>query len=216
MIRKKVRKRKNPEIDIIEFLEDLKPHEDDIKVQSIAEGGYGETYIFQIRNKKVLNNGIVLNPGEYLIKRFFNNSANEVINKKEIEYLIKLSNYGLIPKIYYIDRNFVIMKFIEALPLSEYIDNDLFTESEKDKIVERLYVLISKWHELGFAHGDLSLTNILITKTNKVYLIDPVMINLRNYDSEVDEKLAFKQLINRYKKSDLVDLRQISKAILES
>lgn len=218
MIKRKIlkKKRRNPEIDIIKFLEDLKPYENNIKVQSISEGGYGETYIFQINNRKVLNNGTILIPGEYLIKRFFNNSANEVINRKEIEYLIKLSNYGLIPKIYYIDRNFVIMKFIEALPLSVYIDNEMFSESEKDKIIERLYTLISKWHQLGFAHGDLSFTNILITKNYKVYLIDPMMINLRVYDSEIDQKTALSQLVNIHKKSDLRDLRQISKAILES
>lgn len=206
MIKRKIlkKKRKNPEIDIIEFLENLKPFEKNIKTQSLAEGGYGETYIFQINNRKVLDNGQILKPGEYLIKRFFNNKDDgPPISKKEIAYLSKLSNYGLIPKIYHISNKYVIMKFVEALPLSVYFDNDMLSESDADKITERLYFLISKWHKLGFAHGDISYTNILVTSKKQVYLIDP------------DASLVNVLDINYYQRGDLSDLRRITNQMIE-
>jgi len=117
--------------------------------------------------------------------------------------LLKLSNYGLIPKIYYISNKYVIMKFVEALPLSVYFDNDMFSESDADKITERLYFLISKWHELGFAHGDISYTNILVTSKKQVYLIDP------------DSSLVNVPDINYYQRGDLFDLRRISNQMIE-
>lgn len=206
MIKRKIlkKKRKNPEAHVIEFLENLKPFEKNIKTQSLAEGGYGETYIFQINNRKVLDDGTILKSGEYLIKRFFNSEDDgPPISKKEIAYLLKLSNYGLVPKIYYISNKYVIMKFVEALPLSVYFDNDMLSESDADKIAERLYFLISKWHKLGFAHGDISYTNILVTSKKQVYLIDP------------DASLVNVPDINYYQRGDLSDLRRITNQMIE-
>ena len=111
MIRKKVSKRrKNPEKEIIEFLEDLKPYEDNIKIEFIGKGSFGETYTFEIMSSKVLDNGEILKSGEYLLKRFINRPS-----KHEITSLMILSKYGLIPKIYFIDKNHIIMKYIESV-----------------------------------------------------------------------------------------------------
>lgn len=165
------RKRKNPDYDIIEILESLEPHEENIPFESISEGDYGETYAFEIYSRKILPDSTVLKPGKYLIKRFFNFDGH--ISNEEIKYLEKLSNYGLIPKIYFANKYFVIMKYIKSTTLKECLDNDSLSRLQISKIVERLYFLIDKWHKLGFVHGDLqNFKNILITK-NKVYLIDP-------------------------------------------
>ena len=63
MIQKK--RRKNPEKEIIEFLEDLKPYEDNIKIEFIGKGSFGETYTFEIMSSKVLNNGEILKSGKF-------------------------------------------------------------------------------------------------------------------------------------------------------
>ena len=98
MIRVKSIKRKNPADDVLNILDSLKPYEK-IKIEFIAEGGAGETYVFKTKISKILENGVILKPGTYLLKRYFIRSTF-----KEIEGLVKLSKYGLIPKIYYIDR----------------------------------------------------------------------------------------------------------------
>lgn len=168
------RKRKNPDEDIIEILDSLEPYEENIPFESISEGDHGETYIFEVYSRKILSNNTILKPGEYLIKRFFNSSH---ISDEEIKHLIKLSNYGLIPKIYFANKYFIIMKYVKSTTLKECLDNNSLSGKEINKIVERLYFLIEKWHQLGFVHGDLqNFNNILITE-NKVYLIDPGSIN---------------------------------------
>ncbi len=185
MINRKIqkRKRKNPDADIIEILDSLKPYEENIPFESLSEGAHGETYIFKINFKKVLDNNTFLKPGEYLIKRFFNDPHEGYITKKEIEHLLKLSKYGLIPKIYYISKEYVIMKYIKADTLLNCYENNSLSKLEIDKILGRLYFLIEKWHKLGFAHGDLQmLGNILVTSKNQVYLIDPGMSNDKRKD----------------------------------
>lgn len=167
MIKKK--RRKNPEKEIIEFLEDLKPYEDNIQIEFIGKGSFGETYTFEILYPKVLDNGQILYSGKYLLKRFINRPC-----KNEISHIMILSKYGLIPKIYYMNKNYVIMKYIKSVTLHSLIKNQYLSISETKLIFNQIRKLIGKWHDLGFYHGDLdNLSNMLITENEKVYLIDP-------------------------------------------
>jgi RIO-like serine/threonine protein kinase len=188
-------KRKNPKIDIIEILENLEPFEDNIEINYIGAGGYGETYTFKIKTNKVLSNGEILKSGLYLIKRFVNKST-----KEEISGLIKLSKYGLIPKIYFINKNYCIMKYIESETLDSLIRKHKLYLSEIKPIFERIRFLIQKWHDRGFYHGDLdNFTNILITKDRKVYLIDPVAFEEQAddlYELDYKEKSLIRSLSN--------------------
>jgi len=182
----KTKKRKNPELES-EVQETLSQFGKNIKFKYLAEGTNAETYYFVIKDSDKLN------PGEYVIKLFFRSH----LYMDDRVYLKKLSKYGLIPKIYYIDGNFIIMKYIKGEPLSSiiyHLDNNkiissLFSTVDLNIILNNLKKLINKWHELGFTHGDLNLGNILVTNSKNVYLIDP----------DLDTRL---EIFDKHKKSD--------------
>jgi RIO-like serine/threonine protein kinase len=172
----KVQKRSNPYF-THEVKEILKNLDSTIKFKFVGEGQFGETYHFKT-NHNILYRNIILKPNEYILKLFTKGTS-----LLEINWLKKLSAYGLIPKIYYINDYFIIMKYIEGQSLLEY-DNK--HGPLNDKILNRIKYLVNKWHGLGFAHGDLNENNILITKNEKVYFIDPYFPNSQEFDYDLD------------------------------
>lgn len=174
MIKRKVKKskRKNPYLqhEAKEFLRNLDP---DINFKFIGEGNFGETYYFKT-NHNILYRNIVLKPNQYILKIYTDSPSSS-----EIQYLIKLSKYGLIPKIYYINYYFAIMKYIEGETLWDY------GPKTPPEFSLKLKKLIKKWHELGFAHGDISDTNILVTESGKIYLIDPYFENKDEFQNDL-------------------------------
>jgi len=185
-VKKKVKKCKNPKLEnkAQEIL-------NDIDFKFLSEGNDGELYKFKI-NKNRSFNQTVLKPGEYIIKIFR-------YPVKNITRLKLLSDKGLIPKIYLITSKYIIMKYIKAVTLYEFIkenkDKDLY---DPEHIIKRLRFLINQWHKLGFAHGDLILTNILITDDYKIYLIDP-KIKSENY--HIDDDYADLEHLESYLKN---------------
>lgn len=189
MIKKKAKKHKrNPHLrPKAEFiLNDISKD-----LQFLSEGNDGELYKFKI-NKNILFDRIILKPGKYIIKILRHPIKN--INRLEL-----LSDKGLIPKIYLITSNFIIMKYIKAVNLLQFIrenkDKDLY---DPDYIIKKLRFLINRWHKLGFAHGDLILSNILITDDYKIYLIDP-KIESKSYQK--DDDIADLEYLQTYLKN---------------
>jgi tRNA A-37 threonylcarbamoyl transferase component Bud32 len=172
---KKVKKRKNPELEL--EAENISKELDlNVDFKYISEGFFAETFYFKLLKNKLIRN-IILKPDEYILKIFKNdlekyNAAKP--NNYELNRLKLLSKYGLIPKIYIIDKNFIIMKYIKGITLKEYLQN-IENYSLTEKILFKIEYIIEKWHDLGFVHGDLYDKNILITNTDKIYFIDPMM-----------------------------------------
>lgn len=188
MIKKKVKRKRNPKLrpKVELILNNITEN-----LQFLSEGNDGELYKFEI-NKNTLFDRTILKPGKYIIKIF-------KYPVKNITKLKLLSDSGLIPKIYVITSNFIIMRYIEAVNLYEFIkenkDKKLY---DPEYIMKRLRFLINQWHKLGFAHGDLILTNILITDEYKIYLIDP-KIESKSYQK--DDDIADLEYIQAYLKN---------------
>jgi RIO-like serine/threonine protein kinase len=168
----KVRKRKNPylESNAEKILNELDPATK-INFEFIGEGKFGETYLFQLNQNKLFQN-IVLKPGKYILKIFKEDmeTSIDLPSKEEIKNIIDLSKYGLIPKVYVINKNFEIMKFVNG----EHLNNIFKIRKVRTiQLLTKIENLIQKWHSLGFYHGDLNPRNILVTTENKVYFIDP-------------------------------------------
>lgn len=187
MIKRKVKvkvKKKNPYLDDYAslILEELDP-KNKINFKFIGEGSFGEIYYFELNHNNIFEN-VILRPGKYIIKIFKENKEEdiELPSFSEINYLKKLSNYGLIPKIYIINKNFSIMKYIEGVDLLDYGHE---TKDNIIKTLSKIKKLVKIWHELGFAHGDLSFTNIIISKNHKVYFIDPYFENRQNFNDDL-------------------------------
>jgi len=197
----KKQKRKNPDME--ERAEEiLSQFGKNIKFNYLNRGSYAKTYYFVIKNSKKLN------PGEYVLK-LFNDDPEDWLSDEKIEYLIKLSKYGLIPKIYYIDQTYVIMKYIRGENLNNIIKkfesnkNNTSLQKELTSILLKVKKLIQNWHKLGFIHGDIHAGNIIITESGKLYLIDPDLERLGlstfNTDNSYFEELYAR--VNPYQKS---------------
>lgn len=146
-----------------------------VEFLKIGVGDYAEVYKFVI-NKNILVNTKILKRGIYAIKIYYSDLKDHEINK-----LILLSKYGLIPKIYIIVNHYIIMDYIDGYTL-EYIKSEYFKRNYSDNdywkirqyIDNKIEFLKTIWDKLKFRHGDLNPKNIIISKNLKnVYLIDP-------------------------------------------
>lgn len=169
---RKISKRKNPELES-EVKKILSDFGENIKFKYLSKGSYAKTYYFVIKDSDYLKSG------EYVIKYFV--YPEDYMGKFEIEYLKKLSKYGLIPEIFYIDKKYIIMRYIRGVAFDSFLKttslghtvSDKLSVDELNSILTKVAKLIKHWHKLGFSHNDLHDGNILITESGKIYLIDP-------------------------------------------
>jgi predicted Ser/Thr protein kinase len=182
MIKKKVKAKKvskrNPylQFQAENILNELDP-KNKIDFKFIGEGSYGEVYYFELKQNKIFQN-VILKPGNYIIKVFKRFTSTE-----EIKYLEKLSKYGLIPKIFIINKKFSIMKYIESKTFLEFEENNRHNKNLMKKLFENVINMLQKWHELGYSHGDLDRRNILVSNNYKIYFIDP---DFKNSEEEFE------------------------------
>lgn len=176
MIKKKVRKCKNP----FTNTNDVKDYisKNSIYFKKIGEGDYGRVYRFKLDNKIILNSKILL-LGDYTLKLL--KYSDDYYNINQIDYLTKLSKYGLIPKIFIITKNYTISKFIDGYTFDEvkymYYDDNKISQKVWLNIIKKREYILDIWDKLGFNHGDHHNNNILVSKDfNHVYFIDPNVV----------------------------------------
>lgn len=177
MIKRK--KRKNPELQEKAYgiLNLLNPQ----SWNYLAEGDSGEIYKFIIgQNTRIpfVKEDIILKPGSYVLKLL---KDSDKLTTKGINFLKKFSKKKLIPEIYAIKPYFIIMKYIFGTTLFDSIED--IHPGTLERIFHNLYNIVEEYHELGYAHGDLHLKNILIDHDNNVYLIDPKILN-KNFERD--------------------------------
>jgi TP53 regulating kinase and related kinases len=136
--------------------------------------------------------------------------------KSEAKILEKLQGRVNVPKIFKQDKFSIEIEFLEGDRLSESLNN--YPEKKQIEVMKNLAKEVSKMHDLGIIHGDLTTSNVIL-KENKVYIIDFGLSfhSLRIEDKAVDlhlikqaleakhwqnhEKL-FKSFISAYKPKD--------------
>jgi serine/threonine protein kinase len=180
MIKRK--KRKNPELQEKAYgiLNLLNPQ----SWNYLAEGDSGEIYKFIIgQNTRIpfVKEDIILKLGSYVLKLL---KDSDKLSTKGINFLKKLSKKKMIPEIYAIGPYFIIMKYIFGTTLLDLIED--IHSGTLERIFHNLYNIVEEYHELGYAHGDLHLKNILIDHDNNVHLIDPKILSK---DFEKDQEL---------------------------
>ena len=110
--------------------------------------------------------------------------------EREISILKKLNHYNTI-KLYNIIQSenfiFLIQEYVpngELLNFLENSENINLTESQICKIYQQIISGIEYLHEVGIAHRDLKLENILLNYKNDIKIIDFGLSNKYNKDSE--------------------------------
>jgi Kae1-associated kinase Bud32 len=105
-------------------------------------------------------------------KNYRHNSIDETLRKartrKESKILHSLEKYGFVPKILKQDEYNIIMEYVDGVQLKKAIDKD-----------PKLALLVGKnltiMHDNNIIHGDLTTSNMLLTKKGKIqklYFID--------------------------------------------
>ena len=126
-------------------------------------------------------------------------SCNLLQNEADI---LKLVNSEYLPKFYdfkkdeITGKSYLIMEYIEGLPLDEYIEeHGTMTEEEAGKFLLMLIKAIHSLHSKGIAHRDIKPQNILITDDKKLKLIDfnisKKMKERRSLDEDQKEKFKW-------------------------
>lgn len=106
-----------------------------------------------------------------------------------------LSDAKLIPKIYEIGDDYIIMDRIYGKPLTTKLLNTLSIK-QKENIYGQIEKLIKKYHDVGLIHGDLeNYQNILVDNKLKVHFIDPVALPI-NRDNLDYDKYVLKKIKN--------------------
>jgi tRNA A-37 threonylcarbamoyl transferase component Bud32 len=181
------KKRRNPQLEQLanEILEILNPD----KIEYLAEGDYAEVYKFSI-SKSVKIEHKILKPGIYVLKIL---KLNQKFYFEDIKYLKKLSRLNLIPKIYIICKNYMIMEWIDAKTLAELLDSDIHP-GKLSIVFRKINRLVDYWHDENIAHGDLHKKNILINEDLNPYFIDPI-INSKQFE---DDRYIISYIENKY------------------
>ncbi|OED30811.1 bifunctional N(6)-L-threonylcarbamoyladenine synthase/serine/threonine protein kinase [Methanosphaera sp. WGK6] len=113
--------------------------------------------------------------------------------KEEVKLLADCKKYGVrTPYIYSIDliNKSIIMEKIDATPLHDVI---LDSNTDLEKLFKNIGEMVSKMHDGGIIHGDLTTANILIKENNSIF----IDFGLGKYSNLLEDKgtdlLVFKK-----------------------
>jgi len=109
---------------------------------------------------------------------------NRTLN--EARALIKVKKYGInVPQVYDIDtkNSIITMKYIQGQKLKDIIEK--LDDSKIEEYFEKIGRSIAKLHKFGHIHGDITTSNIIITKNEKIFLID---FGLHEYSDAIEDK----------------------------
>jgi len=113
----------------------------------------------------------------------------------EARALIKVKEYRInTPQVYEIDTesSTIIMKYISGFKLKNLIKT--LNISKKKEIFTQLGRIIAILHINGHIHGDITTSNIIITSSEDIFLID---FGLHDYSDSIEDKSVDLHLLKR-------------------
>ncbi len=106
------------------------------------------------------------------------------------------------PRLIYasINGGILIMSYIGGEILRDLLLHNMLSEKEKEFIFRRLGMYLSRLHNNGITHGDLTTSNIIISGKKELYLIDFGLANLNSSDEEksVDVEMFERVLLSTH------------------
>ncbi|MCT8140354.1 kinase [Anaerobacillus sp. CMMVII] len=95
--------------------------------------------------------------------------ANEKDVKYELEALELGQHTSVIPKLYEVGQNYIVMEYISGVDLHTYLLEQQFLS---DQIAEHILFCLMELKRLGFPRLDVRLRHFLFTKSNTLKVID--------------------------------------------
>ncbi len=118
---------------------------------------------------------------------------NRTLN--EAKALIRVKNYGvLVPSVYEIDieNSTIVMKYIKGEKLKEILYS--LTTSKKVQYLKEIGKAIAYLHKNGHIHGDITTSNIILTPSQDLFIVD---FGLHNYSDSIEDKSTDLHLFKR-------------------
>jgi len=109
---------------------------------------------------------------------------NRTLN--EAKALIRVKNYGvLVPPVYEIDteNSTIVMKYIKGEKLKDVLHS--LATTKKVQYLREIGNSIAHLHKNGHIHGDITTSNIILTPTQELFIID---FGLHNYSDSIEDK----------------------------
>ncbi|MFX0018160.1 MAG: KEOPS complex kinase/ATPase Bud32 [Promethearchaeota archaeon] len=113
----------------------------------------------------------------------------------EARALIKVKEYKInTPQVYEIDteNSIIIMKYISGSKLKNLIKT--LSISKKKEIFTKLGRIIAILHINGHIHGDITTSNIILTSSEDIFIID---FGLHDYSDSIEDKSVDLHLLKR-------------------
>jgi Kae1-associated kinase Bud32 len=113
----------------------------------------------------------------------------------EAKALIRVKAYGVkVPQVYEIDtkNSTIIMKNIKGEKLKEALNS--ITTLKKKEYLEEVGKNIALLHKNGHIHGDITTSNVIITETQDIFIID---FGLHEYSDYIEDKSTDLHLFKR-------------------
>ena len=118
---------------------------------------------------------------------------NRTLN--EAKALIRVKNYGvLVPPVYEIDieNSTIVMKYIKGEKLKDILYS--LTPSKKVLYLKEIGKNIAYLHKNGHIHGDITTSNIILTLTQDLFIVD---FGLHDYSDSIEDKSTDLHLFKR-------------------
>jgi len=118
---------------------------------------------------------------------------NRTLN--EAKALIRVKNYGInVPQVYEIDseNSTIVMKYIKGEKLKDALNT--IAKDKKVRYLKELGKNIAILHKNGHIHGDITTSNVIITETQDIFIID---FGLHNYSDSIEDKSTDLHLFKR-------------------
>lgn len=137
----------------------------------IAEGGMGTVYLCEHKSLKLKAALKVLNSQFSSNKEIIRRFKREAKTLSELSHpnIIKILDFGEID-----NRQFLLMEFMDGIPLDDYIKNKVGPINEEDThyIINQIISAVEMAHANGIIHRDIKPSNVLIDKNKNIKLID--------------------------------------------
>ena len=109
---------------------------------------------------------------------------SRTIHEAQIMHDAKLAGVPT-PTIYFIDvnQNFIVMEYIKGQRIKEILN--FISSEERKRLCRYIGELIGRLHQKRIVHGDLTTSNMILDKKEKIFFID---FGLSEYSDELEKR----------------------------